>query len=221
MIELLRKLVSINSIFPNEENIANFIFAKLISLGFDVKKQYISKNRFNILAEKGSANKSYLLYGHLDTVQVSNDWLSNPFDLKIDGDIATGLGTADMKGGLTAILEAIRDIEPKNYKLKVCFAVDEENYSEGAFNIIKTSYLDDVKGVLVPESSLPAHKSDKAGCTITLGRKGRCVYLIKIFGKTSHGVEIENGINAIEEGAKLILALKLTFNKVAGHTKGK
>jgi len=208
MIELLKKLVSINSAFPNEEKIGNFLYNKLIDLGFNTQKQYISENRFNILAEKGKGEKSYLLYGHLDTVQPSKDWKNNPFELNINGDIAIGLGTADMKGGLTAILEAIRDVEPQNYKLKVCFGVDEENYSEGAFKLTQTSWLDDVKGVLVPESSLPAHKSKKAGCTITLGRKGRCVYLVKIWGKTSHGVEIKNGINAIEESSKLVFALK-------------
>jgi succinyl-diaminopimelate desuccinylase len=207
MIELLIKLISINSIFPDEKKIAEFLLSYLDNQGFLVKKQYISPDRFNILAEKGSGQKSYLLYAHLDTVQVYGKWQADPFSLRINGDKATGLGTADMKGGIVAILKAVENFLPVNYKLKVCFGVDEENYSEGAYKLAQTDWLNDVQGILVPESSLPAVKSLKAASTITLGRKGRVVYTIRIYGKSAHGVEPALGINAIEQGAKLIIAL--------------
>lgn len=205
--EFLSEIVAINSIFPNEKTFAEFLYNYLIDLGFQVKKHYISDDRFNVLAEKGQGDISYLLYAHLDTVHIYGNWLNDPFKLRIEGDKAIGLGSADMKAGISAIIKAISNFEPQNYKLKVAFGVDEENYSEGAYKLSLTDYLDDVKGVLVPESSLPAYISEKAASTISIGRKGRAVYLVKVYGKSAHGVEPQKGINAIEQAARLILLL--------------
>jgi acetylornithine deacetylase/succinyl-diaminopimelate desuccinylase-like protein len=207
MIEFLKKLTEINSIFPGEKKIGEFLFDHILNLGFAAEKQYISGERFNILAEKGSGDASYLLYAHLDTVPVYGNWSSDPFTLNINGDRAIGLGAADMKGGIAAILKAAEQFQPKNFKLKIALGVDEENFSEGAWKIAGSGWLNDVRGIMVPESSLPAAKSSMAGATITLGRKGRAVFTLKIYGKAAHGVEPETGINAIEEGAKLITAM--------------
>lgn len=213
MIELLKKLTGINSIFPGERLIAGFLFDYLLNLGFTVKKQYISSERFNLLAEKGSGEKAFMFYAHMDTVPVYGKWLADPFTLRVKGDKATGLGVADMKGGIAAILKAVENFVPDNYKLKVCFGVDEENFSEGAYKLSLTDWLNDVKGILVPESSLPAGKSEKAASTITLGRKGRAVFTVKIYGRSAHGVEPEKGINAIEQAAKLAVAIN-QFEKI-------
>ncbi len=219
IISLLTKLVSFNSIFPNEKNISDFLFNYLNELGFKVEKNYVSDNRYNILAEKGEGHISYLLYAHTDTVPIYGNWLDDPFKLRVSNNIAIGLGAADMKGGIVAILKAIEDFEPKNYKLKVAFGVDEENYSLGAFEIVKTGWLADVRGILVPESSIPASKSDNAGSMITLGRKGRAVYTIKIYGKSAHGVEPKKGINAIEQAANLVINLN-DFEKTSNKDMG-
>lgn len=221
MIELLKELVSINSIYPNEDKVCNFIYYLLLGLGFNVKKHYISDNRFNLLAEKGEGDFSYLLYAHTDTVPIYGEWKKDPFTLRVEGDRAIGLGSVDMKGGLVSILKAVEGFRPNNYKLKVCFGVDEENISEGAYELSKTSWLNDVKGILVPESSLPFHISEKASSHIAIGRKGRSVFTIKIHGESTHGVNTEKGISAIDEGIKLIEALKkleLTKHDKLGKT---
>ncbi len=214
MLDLLKKLIAINSIFPGEKEIGEFLYDYLLTLGFSVKKQFISRDRFNILAEKGEAKNSYLLYAHTDTVPLYGQWQADPFTLRINGDRATGLGAADMKGAIAAVLKAVENFQPVNYKLKLCFGVDEENFSEGAYKLAESGWLDDVKGILVPESSLPASKSANAGRTITLGRKGRVVYMVKIFGKSAHGVEKEKGINAVDEAAKLVIAMD-RFEKIS------
>ncbi|MFN8577313.1 MAG: M20/M25/M40 family metallo-hydrolase [Candidatus Sericytochromatia bacterium] len=205
---LLEKIVSINSIFPNEKELSEFTYNYLRFLGFKLKSHPISENRFNVLAEKGKGDISYLLYAHTDTVPIYGNWLNDPFKLRVEGDKAIGLGTADMKGGIVAILKAVENFTPKNYKLKVAFAVDEENYSEGAYQLSQTNWLDDVKGVLVPESAIASSNSANAGSTISIGRKGRVVYLLKIYGKSAHGVEPQKGVNAINQASKLIIALE-------------
>src|SRR3989338_1206630 len=122
--ELLRKLVSINSIFPNEKELVEFLEVYLKDLGFSVSRQFVSENRFNIIAEKGSGSKSLLFYGHMDTVPVYGSWNTNPFILSENEDLLYGLGVNDMKGGLVAILKAVENKNPKDYKLKIAFGVD-------------------------------------------------------------------------------------------------
>lgn len=207
MIELLEKLVSINSISPYEPEIGNFLYKYLEYLGFKVEKQYALGNRFNLLAEKGEGENALLLYGHMDTVPINGKWKDSPFSLRINEDKAIGLGTGDMKGGIAAILEAAENFVPQNYKLKICFSVDEENFSRGAFKVIESPWVGDVRGVLIPETSLPASKSENAGSLVTIGRKGRVVFTIKIFGETAHGVNPERGINAIEQASKLVIEI--------------
>jgi len=221
MIDLLKKLVSINSIFPNEKEIANFLFELLNNYNFKVQKQYLNKDRFNLLAEKGDGNFSILFYAHMDTVPVYGNWSNDPFKLIIKDDRAIGLGSVDVKGGLVSIIEATKNFNPRNFKLKVAFGVDEENYSQGAFYLSQSEYINDVKLVLVPESTLPYHKSDKASSIISIGRKGRIVFKLKIYGISTHGVNKEKGINAIEEASKLVLFLNNfnhKFNEKMGYS---
>lgn len=221
IISNLKKLVSINSIYPNEYEVSQFLFDYLKEKNFKVEKLFLTPNRFNVIAEKGSGNNSFLLYAHTDTVPLYGKWDFIGFDLTIKNKKAIGLGSTDMKGGISSILESIDGFLPENFKLKVCFAVDEENFSEGAFHLAKTSWLDDVKGILVPESCLPASKSKKAERFISIGRKGRTVLTIKIKGLSAHGVEKSKGINAIEEGSTLINFLKNDFPLTDNKNMGK
>lgn len=68
IINLLKKLVKINSIYPNEKKIGSFLYDFFKKKGFFVEKQFVEKDRFNLLVKKGIAKRSILLYAHLDTV---------------------------------------------------------------------------------------------------------------------------------------------------------
>ena len=77
--DLLRKIVNINSVFPNEIKLAIFLENYLKEIGFSAKRQEVSKERFNVLGQKGHGKKCVLFYGHMDTVQVCQGWSSEPF----------------------------------------------------------------------------------------------------------------------------------------------
>lgn len=111
-IQLLRKLVSLNSVNPfqttlvdgqelgvgNEQQIQVFLESTLKDLGFRVERQYLkhlevarrdSQNRilperFNVVAEKGQGSKSLLFFAHVDTVDVKEGWKTDPFQLTED-----------------------------------------------------------------------------------------------------------------------------------------
>jgi acetylornithine deacetylase len=82
--------------------------------------------------EKKAASWVYARFGsprllvnaHLDTVPPNADWTSDPFTARIEGDRMFGLGSADTKGAIAAILAALADARPKD--TGVLFSGDEE-----------------------------------------------------------------------------------------------
>ncbi len=204
--ELLRKVVNIYSVFPNEKELAEFLENHLRDLGFKVQRQHIEEKRFNILAEKGEGEKSILFYAHMDTVPVYGDWKTDPFTLTEEGDILFGRGTSDMKAGIVAILKAIENKNPKNFKIKIAFGVDEENISEGGHALVNSPWCKDIIAAIIPETGLTTEPSIGPQAII-LGRRGRAAYSLKVPGFSVHGASSE-GVNAIEEASKIIMNIK-------------
>jgi acetylornithine deacetylase/succinyl-diaminopimelate desuccinylase-like protein len=201
--QLLEELVSINSIFPNEREIGEYAEKKLHGLGFKVQRQYLSEGRFNVLAERGSEGEPVLFYAHLDSVPVYGKWQRNPFELHEQGDRLYGVGSYDIKAGIAAILKACET--QSNRRIKVAFGVDEENDSAGANLILGLDFLADISGIVATEIlDVP----NAASNCVMLGRRGRCVLQIEVPGKSAHGGHAGQGINAINEAARLIQKLE-------------
>lgn len=207
MLKLLSQLVSINSIFPNEQKLAVFLESYLKSLGFKTQRQLVSANRFNVLAVKGIGKKSILFYGHMDTAGITAGWKTNPLKLITKGDKLYGLGSRDMKSGITAILEAIKNIEISNYKIKIAFCVDEENISQGAYKLVKSGFIKDVELIISADSG-DIFNTSRLPFRYILGRRGRCVAEVEIPGRSYHGAFPKNGVDASLEASKFIIALQ-------------
>ncbi len=212
-IELLRRLVSIDSVFPRERKIGEFLEGHLQGIGFTTRRQHISEDRFNVLAEKEGDGPCIMLYGHMDTVPPYGKWDSDPFTLREEGDRLYGLGTWDMKSGIAAILKAV---ERSGRRVKVAFGCDEENISEGAHALVRSGFLDDAAVVIVGESGLN-EKGISGPNMITLGRRGRVDYAFEISGKSAHGGDVRSGLNAITEASKLALMLEEMNGKLRQH----
>lgn len=182
IINLLKKLVKINSIYPNEKKLGSFLYDFFKKKGFFVEKQFVEKDRFNLLVKKGIAKQSILLYAHLDTVDsTKKNWQTNPFQLIIKDDKGYGLGVFDMKGGMAINILSFLETDLKTWSLKLAFCVDEENISKGAYCLIKSSFLDDVKIILSTE---PAFYYGNQG--IVIGRPGRAVYQLSLSYPSIH-----------------------------------
>lgn len=207
-IQLLRELVAINSVFPNEVRIGEYVEKKLEEMGFSVYRQQVEGQRFNVLAERGSGSAP-LLYAHLDTVPVYGQWEGNPLELREDGERLYGLGAYDIKSGIAAILQACASTEGR---VKVAFGVDEENNSAGANLLRNSDFMSDVEGVLAAEIlDVPEASPD----CVMLGRRGRCVLELEVPGRSAHGGHAHKGVNAIHEAARLVQ--KLEGMKLPSH----
>jgi len=206
-LSLLESLIRIPSIFPDESALAEWMYIYLRETGWNVRKQPVGDNRFNILAEKGDAPHALMLYGHLDTVPLYGEWDTPPFELTARGDKLFGLGATDMKGGIFIILEAVKSLPDRlNKTIKLAFCVDEENDSLGAYALSRDQFLHNVALVLVPE--IGDARPQKAGAiSVSLGRRGRVGISIAVPGISAHGANPELGVNAIHEAYKVIAAL--------------
>lgn len=211
--ETLFNLVSINSVFPNEEEISSYLTDYFKNLGYKVEKVKTEKKRFNLIATNGLAGHFLGFYGHMDTVPPDEKVLADPFKMRLAGDKITGLGTEDMKGAIACFMLLAIDAKRDNLPVKFIFGVDEENISRGAHDLVDSGKLRDLDFLVVGESG--QIKDRYQPYNVCYGRKGRVVFEVKIFGKKVHAAENSKGVNAINKAAEFINAVsKVDFE---GH----
>ncbi len=141
-------------------------------------------------------NPTVLVLGHLDTVWPTGTLARWPFS--VDGDIATGPGTFDMKAGVVQALAALSTLGSLD-GIRLLLTSDEELGSPTSRQIV----LDAAKGcraTLVCEPS--------AAGALKTARKGIALYDVSITGRAAHaGLEPEKGANAGIALAHAVLAL--------------
>ena len=123
--------------------------------------------------------RSLLLNGHIDVVpaRLEDGWEQDPFDpVVVDGAIV-GRGTADMKGGIAAMVVAaqvLAEAGPLRGDLVVCTNTDEESSGAGGLACVRHGVTADL--TIVPEpSSLEVWPACRGTvyCTVTItGRAG-------------------------------------------------
>lgn len=124
---ILEKIISLK----NEAVFGDFVFNFLKELSkFDsIKKNYIHKERFKIVATKGTPKLIFL--SHLDTVSLFEKQKFGP-----QKDKFYGLGAKDMKGGIAALLLALKESKKVN-NLGVIFYTGEETDQAGIRSLLK------------------------------------------------------------------------------------
>ncbi len=122
-INILEKLVGFNTIKDNEnKEILDYIQEYLGKLGFEL----IHRDK-NLIMSIGKDVKLGFL-GHSDTVELTQGWHTNPHVLTQKDNLLYGLGACDMKGGIAAFLEALKEIDLNKLKngIRVHITYDEE-----------------------------------------------------------------------------------------------
>jgi glutamate carboxypeptidase len=165
--------------------------------------------RHLLLEPSGVRERSALLMCHYDTVWPLGTTAAWGF--AIDGDVATGPGVFDMKASIVTARHALLALQelglPCNARLLV--TADEEIGNRTSRALIEAQAPRTV-AALVLEPPLDDGR-------LKTERKGRGQARIAVRGRAAHaGVSPEAGINAIEELARLVLAVR----EVAGALPG-
>lgn len=204
---LAKKLLSIESITPNDNGCQNLIENYLAELGFEI--QHFPQNRVsNLWATYGNA--PYLCFaGHTDVVPTGDmkAWKFNPFTPTEENGKLYARGAQDMKSSIAAMMVACKRFLNKNPKtpLGVAFLItsDEEGLAvDGTKSVLEKLAQKKVlpKWCLVGEAS----SSKKLGDTIKVGRRGSLGAKLMIEGKQGHVAYPQNAINPIHETAKVL-----------------
>ena len=101
--EILRALIDIYSPSGKELEVQEYLQDLLERSGAPVSRQQVDDDRYNLLIMPPSGEAEIVFVGHVDTVAAHD---LDRFEYERVGDRVAGLGAADMKGGLAAILEA-------------------------------------------------------------------------------------------------------------------
>jgi acetylornithine deacetylase/succinyl-diaminopimelate desuccinylase-like protein len=152
---------------------------------------------------KGGDGPKMMLNYHLDTFDVFEGWQTDPFKAVENNGRIYGLGAHDMKGGTACILAALEAIVNAGVRLDgdliISGTSDEEYWSRGAHELIKSGILNDCRYNIVPE---PANHA-----SIIIGHLGRHVFKLKFYG-SSISAAYDEGINAIVDASKVVTELE-------------
>ena len=162
---------------------------------------------------RGAGGPRVLLVGHMDTVFDEGTVAERPF--RIDGDIASGPGVSDMKGGLLAGFAAVEALQEAGFdgfeRITYVCNPDEEIGSVFSGPVIRS---------LAPEHDAAfVLEGARANGDIVSARKGITDLVIEVEGRAAHaGVEPDKGRSAILEAAHLAIGIQALHGRWPGVT---
>ena len=109
------QLVRVPSVTLQEQQVCQLYEQQLCALGLEVQVREVTPGRNNLYARLPGTGggPTLMLNGHLDTIPNQNQQ-----PVRQDGDLLYGRGTTDMKGGMAAILAAVRGLQLANVRLR-------------------------------------------------------------------------------------------------------
>ena len=190
-------LLEIYSPSGKEEDIQLYLEDILNRAGFVVQRQEVEEDRYNLLVTMGEGDPVLYLVGHVDTVPA---WDLETFGAREDGGIISGLGSADMKGGCAAMVEAFLALAgalkpTERPSVGLLLAVGEEENGDGS-----AAFLEQCR----PPWVVIGEPTGLAACFAHYG------YLEAGFvtrGLRSHSSLPELGHNAVESMLRSLLLL--------------
>ncbi|MFB1049960.1 acetylornithine deacetylase [Paraliobacillus sp. JSM ZJ581] len=127
LIELAMTLIKFETPAPPARNTVDnqrFIAKYLKNLDFNIDMWDVYPNDPNVVGvKKGKESNLYnslIVNGHVDVAEIREDenWLTNPFDPIVSDEKIIGRGAADMKGGLSGVLFALKLMHEAGVELK-------------------------------------------------------------------------------------------------------
>ena len=218
---LLQELVRVPTVNPPGRNYAQMVDllqAKCSALSMSTEVLEVATDeavkvvphaeefpRLNLMARWDvGADKTVHFNSHYDVVPVSQGWSRDPFDAAIQGKWLYGRGSDDMKDAIAATLTAIEALQRSNvepaFNVECSFTADEEIGGDlGAGYIAKHGHV---------HADYIVNCEGGTGLDIGCGHNGVLWLEITVHGKAAHASRPENGLNAFEKMAELVLRLR-------------
>ena len=157
----------------------------------------------------GGKGKSLLLNGHIDVVPATqiDSWTHDPFKGEVAGNKIFGRGACDMKGGVAAMLEAIKFIHQAGVRLNGDLTVEtvpeEESSCMGTLACCQKGYAADA--AIIPEPT---------NMNVLIAMRGGAGGKITVYGRAGHAEMTQphwregGAVNAISKAVKILQGLE-------------
>jgi len=214
-IALLRDLVAIDSVNPSlsprargEADVARRIAGEFESIGLHVEIADAAPGRPNVVGvlDGRAPGRSLMFCGHTDTVGVSG--MRQPFTPEIRDGRLYGRGAQDMKGGVAAMIGAVRRIVESGGlaqgRVIVAAVVDEEHASIGAEALVSKWRAD------------AAVVTEPTGLDVAVAHKGFQWIALETHGRAAHGSRPRDGRDAILRMGRVLSRLESLDRRLQG-----
>jgi putative selenium metabolism hydrolase len=210
MAGFLQDLVRIPSLSTQEEAVAKRLADEMRGIGFeDVWTDRIG----NVVGHIGpGSGPKLVLNGHMDTVDVGGPsrWPTPPYEGVIKDGVLYGRGACDMKGGLAAMVYAVKALKDAGVELAgdlyVAGVVQEEPCEGLAMRV-----LVEEEGIRPDYVVL----GEPSNLQVRVGHRGRLEMRVDVWGKAAHASAPSLGNNAIHNAARLIFGIELLAPRLA------
>lgn len=165
------------------------------------------------------SSKTIWILSHMDIVPIGDRrlWKSDPFELKIRGDLLYGRGVEDNQHGIVSSYFAVRAMQEEGLRptcsIGLIFVSDEETGSQKGLEYVlkkKRRLFKPQDLIIVPDAG------NREGTLIEVAEKSLLWMKFTLSGRQCHASRPDLGINTLRGTAHLILALerlKRFFNK--------
>jgi acetylornithine deacetylase len=203
LLERLAELVSFDTRNPegDEKPLVRKLGADLAALGAAAVDEVTVGDHAYVYARFGAARPTLLLNAHIDTVPANSGYTSPPLTLVRRGDRLHGLGSADTKGAIAAILEALALLGPaarQKVSVGVLFSGDEERSGTCIRAFLDSDAARGLRQAIVCEPT---------ACRVGVRHRGIGAATASLGGPGGHSSRVDHIVNPIAVLARAAVAL--------------
>jgi len=199
--DLFMKLLSFESVTPDDAGSLAFIESYLGAFEAVYVNEGGVKNLF--LSKKFGDGDHLCFAGHVDVVPPGNGWESNPFVPMLKEGKIYARGAQDMKSGVAASVQVLKEAEAFNGTLSLLLTSDEEGDAEFG-TVIMLEHLKETG--MLPDYCIVAEPTceKRFGDAIKIGRRGSINGYLTIHGRQGHAAYPEKAVNPVHQIAPLL-----------------
>ncbi len=208
VIDFFLKILAVESVTPDDGGLLTYIENYLSDFEATWINEGGVKNIF--LTKKFGEGKHLCFAGHVDVVPAGDGWETNPFVPMIKDGYIYARGTQDMKSGVAAFVQAVRDMD-NNFSGRLSLLLTSDEEGDGTYGTkIVLKHLKEID--LLPDYCIIAEPTceEKMGDAIKIGRRGSINGYLTLKGKQGHAAYPEKAINPIHNIAPILA-------EIAGH----
>jgi succinyl-diaminopimelate desuccinylase len=201
IIELFKHLIESKSETPDDGGLLDFIqnyLPDFTAVRVDVEDV---KNLF--IYKKFSEGDHLCFAGHVDVVPAGEGWDTDPYKAVEKDGYIYGRGTQDMKSGVAAFTQALK--ETKNFQGTLSLLLTSDEEGDAFYGTIKVlEYLKEQN--MLPHSVVVAEPTceENFGDAIKVGRRGSINGYLTLKGKQGHAAYPQKAINPIHNISQVL-----------------